>query len=86
MKTVYIPILATVTVAISGCGVKNSHNVFAVKRGMTEEQVRATAGAPDRISHRCWLYGVKKTGTSIDGLRVCFTDGRVSLTQVSLHG
>jgi hypothetical protein len=86
LKAALIPLLAAVTAVLSGCGANDSRDVFAVKRGMTKQQVRATAGAPDRVGRRCWLYRAKKHGTSIDGLRVCFSDGRVSLKQISMHG
>jgi hypothetical protein len=60
---------------------------------MTEAQVRALAGDPQVAGPRCWLYrfvlknsGNQVNGSSINGMRLCFTQGRVSLAQTSLHG
>jgi hypothetical protein len=83
-RSVSIAVLITITVALTACGPKHD-NVFAVKRGMTKQEVRATACAPSRTGRHCWLYHAKKHGTSIEGMRICFTDGRVSLKQISMH-
>lgn len=60
--------------------------VFAVERGMTKRQVQKLAGAPYRAGPNCWLYHAAKSGTGIDGMRICFTRGRVSLVQTAVHG
>jgi hypothetical protein len=81
-----LAVLVGLAAALSACGAHHSHNVFAVKLGMTKQQVRSTAGAPYRAGRRCWQYHAKKSGTSIDGMRLCFTNGRVSVKQISVHG
>ena len=60
---------------------------------MTRAQVRALAGNPQVAGPRCWLYRfvlndgtTQMNGSSIDGMRLCFTDGRVSLVQTAVHG
>jgi len=72
---------------LAGCG--GSHKasgVFAVKNGMTKQQVQKVAGTPYRAGANCWLYHASKKGTSIDGMRFCFTNGHVSLIQTAVHG
>jgi hypothetical protein len=67
---------------------------LAVHKGMTMKQVRALAGKPQVAGNRCWLYrftvtssGGQTGGSSgIDGMRFCFTNGRVSLVQTAQHG
>lgn len=81
-----IPLLL-VLVALAACG--SSHRatgVFAVKKGMTQAQVRSVAGSPYRVGGGCWLYHAVKGGTSIDGMRFCFMHGKVSRMQTALHG
>jgi hypothetical protein len=74
-------------VVLAGCG--GSHKasgVFTVKKGMTKQRVHKVAGSPYRAGPNCWLYHASKKGTSIDGMRFCFTNGRVSLMQIAQHG
>jgi hypothetical protein len=56
---------------------------------MTEANVVATAGKPYRrggpYGRGCWFYRASKKGTSIDGMRLCFMSGRVSLVQTAMH-
>jgi hypothetical protein len=52
---------------------------------MTEQQVQKLAGSPYRTGPNCWLYHASKKGTSIDGMRFCFTNGQVSLVQTAVH-
>lgn len=95
--------IAAAAVLLAGCGGHKAatatkteprrSSALAVKKGMTEEQVRALAGEPQVAGPRCWLYrfvlansGNQISGSSIDGVRLCFTHGRVSLVQTSLHG
>jgi hypothetical protein len=63
-------------------------NVWGVVAGMTDRQVVAIAGAPvpGLSGPRCWVYKHNKPGTSVDGARYCFTDGRVTLVQTAVHG
>ena len=73
----------------TGCGSVSPTmrtGVFAVAKGMTKAQVTKLAGKPYRAGPRCWLYHASKAGTSIDGMRFCFTNGRVSLVQTAVHG
>ncbi len=80
-----IPLLL-VLVALAACG--SSHKttgVFAVKKGMTQAQVRSVAGSPYRVGGGCWLYHAAKKGTSIDGMRLCFMHGKVFRIQTALH-
>lgn len=71
---------------LAGCGSSyKASGVFAVKNGMTKQQVRSVAGTPYRPGPACWLYHVSKPGTTIDGMRFCFTGGRVSLIQTAQH-
>lgn len=51
--------------------------------GMTDGAVANLAGMPRTPRLNCWLYAVTRTHT---GRRVCFTNGRVSLVQISVHG
>lgn len=84
----HLPAVVMVGVLVlAGCG--GSHragNVFAVTTGMTMQQVRSVAGTPYRAGPNCWLYHATKQGTSIDGMRFCFTNEHVSLVQTSVHG
>jgi hypothetical protein len=63
-------------------------DVWGVRIGMTDRQVTELAGAPVPwlSGPHCWVYKKNKPGTSIDGARYCFTDGRVSAVQTSVHG
>jgi hypothetical protein len=75
---------------VAACGGSGSANgPFAVRKGMTAKEVRATAGAPYRVGgpygRGCWFYRAVKRGTSIDGMRFCFSHGRVSLVQTATH-
>lgn len=86
MKTTAAAAALVATLALAGCG--GSHKasgVFAVKKGMTKQQVRGVAGSPYRAGPNCWLYRATKPGTSIDGMRFCFTNGHISLIQTSVH-
>lgn len=78
--------LLVLVAVLAGCG--GSHKatgVFAVKDGMTKQQVQKLAGSPYHAGPNCWLYRASKKGTSIDGMRFCFTNGEVSLIQTSVH-
>lgn len=80
-----VPLLIVV-VLLAACG--SSHKatgVFAVKKGMSQAQVRSVAGSPDS-GGGCWLYHATKNATSIDGMRFCFVHGKVSRIQTALHG
>lgn len=55
----------------------------ALKTGMSDADVAAVAGVPNDVLLHCWLYAVTRTR---DGRRVCFTKGRVTALQVSVHG
>ena len=77
--------LIAVAGLVAGCGGHRAVGVFAVKRGMTQQDVRRVAGAPYRKGRDCWLYHASKRGTSVDGMRFCFTNGRVSLIQIAVH-
>lgn len=58
----------------------------AVARGDSRAMVRSLLGPPDR-QPGCWLYQWPPTSTSsLVGARICFTHGRVSLVQRSVHG
>ena len=86
-RTVLLIPLVILSVFLVGCG--GSHEasgVFAVKKGMTRQQVRKLAGPGYRGSGRdCWLYRASKKGTAIDGMRFCFRDGKVSVIQTAVH-
>jgi hypothetical protein len=76
-------VLATM---LSGCDSSyKATGVFAVKKGMTKQQVQQVAGTPNRAAPNCWLYDASKNGTSIDSMRFCFTSGQVSLIQTGVH-
>ena len=86
-----VPLAATscsivFAVVLVGCGAARPNGVFAVKNGMTKQQVQKIAGTPYRAGQNCWLYHASKKNTSIDGMRFCFTNGRVSLVQTAVHG
>jgi hypothetical protein len=87
-RAVLLMPLVILSVFLVGCG--GSHKatgVFAVKKGMTKQQVRKLAGPTYRGSGRdCWLYRPSKKGTAIDGMRFCFSDGKVSAIQTAVHG
>jgi hypothetical protein len=71
---------------LAGCdGTHKAIGVFAVKEGMTKQQVQKLAGPPYRAGPNCSLYHASKKGTSVDGMRFCFMRGRVSLIQTSVH-
>ena len=78
-----LPLLAlcllVLVAVLAGCG--GSHKatgVFAVKKGMTKQQVQKAAGSPYRAGSNCWVYNASKKGTSIDAMRFCFTNGQVA--------
>lgn len=55
----------------------------ALKMGMSDADVAAVAGVPRDVYLHCWLYPVTRNH---DGRRVCFTNGRVTTLQFSVHG
>jgi len=79
------PILALVLIATTfvGCG-SAKKDPFRIRPGMSKQQVEDVAGEPDSTP-RCWLYQATKLGTGIEGLRICFAHGVVSLIQTSQH-
>lgn len=80
-----VPLLIVV-VLLAACGSSNkAAGVFAVKKRMTQAQVRSVAGSPYHVARGCWLYHAAKNGTSIDGMRFCFMRGKVSRIQTALH-
>jgi len=82
-----LPLLVVVGLAACGSGHKAT-GVFAVKKGMTRAQVRSLAGipGPGQSGVGCWSYHATKKGTSIDGMRFCFTRGKVTRIQTAVHG
>ncbi len=87
MKYALAPVAIVGSLALAGCGgTHKASGVFAVEDGMTMQQVRTAAGTPYHAGPNCWLYHATKQGTSIDGMRFCFTNGRVSLVQTAVHG
>ena len=78
--------LFVLVAVLAGCGSKKPSGVFAVKQGMTKNQVRSLAGIPYRAGPTCWLYHASKEGTAIDGMRFCFTNDQVTLVQTAVHG
>jgi hypothetical protein len=78
--------LLSATLLLAACGASHrTTGVFAVKNGMTKQQVQKAAGTPFRAGPNCWLYHASKAGTNIVGMRFCFTNGRISLVQTSIH-
>jgi hypothetical protein len=68
-----------------------------VQVGMRIAAVRLALGAPDRAA-RCWLFrwppadagqsvhvNPSKRRSSVDGARVCFSNGRVTRLQLGMH-
>jgi len=47
---------------------------------------RMEHGMPYRAGPNCWLYHATKKGTSADGMRFCFTFGRLSVIQTAQLG
>ncbi len=85
-------VAAAAVAALAGCG-STSHNVFAVRIGMTQSEVHQKAGSPIRIlehrsfgafprrvvNERCWFYRAHQKHTSLLGLDFCFNKrGRVN--------
>lgn len=60
--------------------------MFSVTVGMSRRSVDALRGVVWLAGPHCTSYRVEKKGTSIDGLRFCFTNGLVSRIQTSIHG
>jgi hypothetical protein len=81
-----LPLLLVVGLAAACGGSHKATGVFAVKKGMTQAQVRSVAGSPYRVGGGCWLYHATRKDTSIDGMRFCFMHGKVSHMQTALHG
>jgi hypothetical protein len=54
-----------------------------LKPGMSDADVAAVAGIPNVAHPHCWLYAVTRDHP---GRRVCFTNGRVTTLQFSVHG
>jgi outer membrane protein assembly factor BamE (lipoprotein component of BamABCDE complex) len=90
--------LIVLAAALTGCG---SHTVtrtvtvqddpFAVKKGITKQQVQTVAGSPVAGSppspgRDCWFYAPSEQGILIHAIRFCFTNGRVSLIQPFVPG
>jgi hypothetical protein len=78
---------ALAVLVLAGCG--GSHNPWAVKNGMTQEEVRSRAGHPESVQRfkgeSCWAYPAHKKGTSIDYLTFCFRNGRVARRLIGSH-
>lgn len=55
----------------------------ALRMGMSDSDVAAAAGVPRDVLLHCWLYPVARDEP---GRRVCFTNGRVTTLQFSVHG
>jgi hypothetical protein len=90
----------SLSVVAAGCAGSAHHDLSRVRYGMTEQQVRTLAGPPPetrsvspvgpsipgavRMS-RCWLYprGEGSGGSGV--MRLCFTNGRLSLIQHELR-
>jgi hypothetical protein len=81
-------LLLVVVVLLAACGgSQKATGVFAVKKGMTEQQVQNLAGPTYRGSGpNCWLYQASKKGTAVDGMRFCFRNGKVFRIQTAVHG
>jgi hypothetical protein len=62
--------------------------VWTVRVGMTNRQVASIAGAPVpwMSGPRCWFYRAYENMTSIDGLSICFSSGRVAAIRQAVHG
>jgi outer membrane protein assembly factor BamE (lipoprotein component of BamABCDE complex) len=92
--------LGVLTMALTGCDgptvtptvtVALKPDPFAVKRGMTKQQVRTLAGdplvgSPPAPGRDCWFYAPSKKDITIHAIRFCFTNGRVSLIRASIPG
>ncbi len=82
--------LSVMMAGVAACGGGQQPNPFAIKKGMTQPKTIATAGRPFRrggpYGRHCSFYRASKKGTSIDGMRVCFKQGRVSVVQTAVHG
>jgi hypothetical protein len=78
--------LALLVALLASCGGSKPFGVFAGKKGMTKQQVQKFAGSPDLRGPNSWLYHTSRNGSSIDGMRFCFTSGKVSLIQTAVHG
>jgi len=88
MKRVHLAAIScsiAFVVVLVGCGAAKQSGVFAVKSGMTKQQVQKIAGTPYRAGPNCRQYHASKKNTSIDGMRFCFTNGRVSQIQTAMH-
>jgi hypothetical protein len=90
----------SLSLVAAGCAGSAHHDLSRVRYGMTEQQVRTLAGPPPetrsvspvgppipgavRMS-RCWLYprGEGSGGSGV--MRLCFTNGRLSLVQHELR-
>jgi hypothetical protein len=86
-RRLLLPLLLVVALAACG-GSHQATGVFAVKEGMTRAQVRSVAGVPGPgpSGDGCWFYHATKKGTSIDGMRFCFSRGKVVEIQTAVHG
>lgn len=63
-----------------------SQRALTIPRGATKRDVLSQAGPPTRQGPRCWIYRwPSKPDSSIDGARLCFRAGRVSLVQTAMH-
>jgi hypothetical protein len=80
-----LAVAAVVVIVASRSKEGDPSGVFAVRQGMSKEHVQQVAGTPYRAGPNCWLYRASRPGTSIVGMRFCFTNGRVSLLQTSRH-
>lgn len=63
-------------------------NPLSATVGMSDSEVADIFGPPIpwRSGPRCWDYHASSADTSIDGVRICFSNGVVSKIQRSLHG
>jgi hypothetical protein len=64
-----------------------SGNVWAIKVGMSDQQVASIAGAPVPwlSGPRCWNYHASRPGTSIAGRTFFFTNGYVTRILTAVH-
>jgi outer membrane protein assembly factor BamE (lipoprotein component of BamABCDE complex) len=92
--------VAFIAIPLTGCASKTAVRTvtiavkadpFAVKRGMTKQQVRTLAGdplvgSPPSPARDCWFYAPSKKDITIHAIRFCFTNGRVSLIRAFIAG
>jgi hypothetical protein len=60
--------------------------IQTIRPGTSRASAVRALGSPDRTGSSCSMWKWAPAGGSIDGVRLCFADGRVASVQTTVHG